>query len=200
MAIEIYINGAKIDAVLDTERTAGDIFKSITEECEAHQAAVISVAVDNETIPADRIDDVSAKPLESISRFDFTTVTKDDVKTLLAGYAEEFSRIASEIENISVMLQSGKDKAASEIIQSFADTASRFCQSVSLTALFDDMYQACTIDGVSVNDFFSSFSSILSDFESALAAKDTVMIGDLAEYEIKPRIDSICSMIRSVSE
>ncbi|HIW36386.1 MAG TPA: hypothetical protein IAA30_05330 [Candidatus Treponema faecavium] len=200
MAIEIYINGAKIDAVLDTERTAGDIFKSITQECEAHHAAVIGVAVDNKPIPADRIDAVSAAPLECISRVDFTTVTKDDVKTLLAAYEQEFSRLASEIETIPVLLQSGKDKAASEIIQSFADIASRFCQSVSLTVLFDDMYQTRSIDGMSVNDFFASFSSILTEFASALAVKDTVMIGDLAEYEIKPRIDTICSMIRSVSE
>ena len=143
---------------------------------------------------------MSAAPLECISRVDFTTVTKDDVKTLLAAYEQEFSRLASEIETIPVLLQSGKDKAASEIIQSFADIASRFCQSVSLTVLFDDMYQTRSIDGMSVNDFFASFSSILTEFASALAVKDTVMIGDLAEYEIKPRIDTICSMIRSVSE
>ena len=39
--------------------------------------------------------------------------------------------------------------------------------------------------------FLSSFSQILVDFEKALIDNDIVLIGDLAEYEIAPRLQSI---------
>ena len=40
--------------------------------------------------------------------------------------------------------------------------------------------------------------AILTDFEEAFKNSDSVMLGDLAEYEITPRIESIISMIDSI--
>ena len=39
-----------------------------------------------------------------------------------------------------------------------------------------------------ISDFLADFAPILSDFENAFKDKDTVLIGDLSEYEIAPRI------------
>jgi hypothetical protein len=39
-----------------------------------------------------------------------------------------------------------------------------------------------------VSDFFADLTPVLSEFEEALKANDTVLVGDLAEYEICPRL------------
>ena len=54
------------------------------------------------------------------------------------------------------------------------------------------------IDGVNVHDFFGDFLNILAEFEDAIKNSDSVMLGDLAEYEITPRIESIITMIDSI--
>ena len=47
------------------------------------------------------------------------------------------------------------------------------------------------MDGKDLSDFFEDFYGILKDFEQALSEKDTVTVGDLAEYEISPRLQQI---------
>ena len=198
MNLEIFINNSKLDVSLDTEKTVGDVFTSITLECEKNNAAIIGVKVNNQIVSAEQIESVRNKSLNEISRLDFETVTQTDIKTAFAECLNKFSQLAEEIEDTSVKLQSGKDKEAASVIYAFADTVEQFCQLVSMAALFPTLFQTCRINGMNIKDFFSDFSPVLKEFEEALANKDTVMIGDLAEYEIKPRIEAICSMIRSI--
>ena len=61
-----------------------------------------------------------------------------------------------------------------------------------------DIYQKINIDGKKINEFFQEFSQILNDFEQAIASKDTVLMGDLAEYEISPRLLAIAKTIEEL--
>ncbi len=47
------------------------------------------------------------------------------------------------------------------------------------------------------NEFFADFSPILIDFEQALQNNDTVLIGDLSEYEICPRLKAISEALNN---
>ena len=53
-----------------------------------------------------------------------------------------------------------------------------------------------TINGMNFKDFFEDFSPILHDFEDAMKNNDTVLIGDLSEYEICPRLKSISEALK----
>ena len=48
------------------------------------------------------------------------------------------------------------------------------------------------------SDFFADFQPILKDFEDALKNNDTVTVGDLAEYEICPRLISIAETLEKM--
>ena len=95
-------------------------------------------------------------------------------------------------------MQSGKDKEASTLITKLADLIEKFCHTATLSALFQDIYKKLTIDGKTINEFFQNFSGILNDFEQAIASKDTVLMGDLAEYEISPRLLLIAGTIKEL--
>ena len=48
------------------------------------------------------------------------------------------------------------------------------------------------------NDFFKEFSPVLLDYEQALQSNDTVLIGDLSEYEICPRLQAISEALKNI--
>ena len=104
-------------------------------------------------------------------------------------------KISEGLQNISVLLQSGKEKDANEIIENLANEIDRFCHTATLSALFPDTYRKIIIDGNDLGTFFGEFTPIFKDFKDAMEAKDTVTVADLAEYEISPRLEQIAKAI-----
>ena len=83
-------------------------------------------------------------------------------------------------------------------VTKLADNVNYFCKATALSTLFPEKFANMNIDGVTIQDFFGDFMTILTDFEEAFKNSDSVMLGDLAEYEITPRIESIIAMIDSI--
>ncbi len=189
--IDFFINGQKIDVQIEDEQTIGDVLSSFEKTCEENQAAVIDIAVDGKTITAETFDDEALKPLSKNMKFEFSVVTKSDIQMSLTKLSELFANLAGQMESVPSALQSGKNKEVSESIKNVADSIDQFCHVAALASLFPETFKIINIDGVSFKDFFADFSPILKDFEDALKNNDTVMIGDLSEYEICPRLQAI---------
>ena len=189
--IDFFINGQKIDVQIEDEQTIGDVLSSFEKACEENQAAVIGIAVDGKTITAETFDDEALKPLSKNMKFEFSVVTKSDIQMSLTKLSELFANLAGQMESVPSALQSGKNKEVSESIKNVADSIDQFCHVAALASLFPETFKIINIDGVSFKDFFADFSPILKDFEDALKNNDTVMIGDLSEYEICPRLQAI---------
>ena len=64
-----------------------------------------------------------------------------------------------------------------------------------LRPLFPEDFKNTTIDDMPFNQFFADFQPVLSDFEQALQNNDSVLIGDLSEYEICPRLKAISTAL-----
>ena len=45
-----------------------------------------------------------------------------------------------------------------------------------------------TVDGMPVRDFIEDFGAALRELTSAYENRDAVLVGDLAEYELAPRL------------
>ena len=189
--IDFFINGQKIDVQIEDEQTIGDVLSSFEKTCEENQAAVIGIAVNGKTITAETFDDEALKPLSKNMKFEFSVVTKSDIQMSLTKLSELFANLAGQMESVPSALQSGKNKEVSESIKNVADSIDQFCHVAALASLFPETFKIINIDGVSFKDFFADFSPILKDFEDALKNNDTVMIGDLSEYEICPRLQAI---------
>ena len=189
--IDFFINGQKIEVQIEDEQTIGDVLSSFEKTCEENQAAVIGIAVDGKTITAETFDDEALKPLSKNMKFEFSVVTKSDIQMSLTKLSELFANLAGQMESVPSALQSGKNKEVSESIKNVADSIDQFCHVAALASLFPETFNIINIDGVSFKDFFADFSPILKDFEDALKNNDTVMIGDLSEYEICPRLQAI---------
>ena len=196
--ISFYINGEAVEVQLEGEETIGDVLKSFEMTCEENSAAVIGITVDGNTITADTFDNEAGKPLGKDTKFEFSVVTKDSIKQSFSALAQLFSELSVQMENVPVALQSGKNKEVSESIKKVADSIDNFCHIAALASLFPQDFSNTKIEGKDFSEFFEEFSPVLIDFEQALSNNDTVLIGDLSEYEICPRLKAISQALNAM--
>ena len=196
--ISFFINGDPVEVQLEGEETIGDVLKSFEMTCEENAAAVIGIRVDGIDITAETFDQEAAKPIGKDTKFEFSVVTKDSIKQSFVELAKLFEELSQQMENVPVALQSGKNKEVSESIKTVADSIDNFCHIATLASLFPQDFAARQIQGKNIGEFFGDFSSILSDFEEALKNNDTVLIGDLSEYEICPRLKAISQSLKDM--
>ncbi len=192
------MNGEKIDATLENEKTVGDILKSFELTCEENDAAVIGIIINGKNVTADDFDEISKEEIKDSTKIEFSVVTKQTIADSFKKTADLFKKLEQEMKKIPVQFQNGKEKEANLSIKSLADSIEDFCHIAALASLFKE-YSIVSIDGKPFNDFFADFSPILSDFEQALKDNDTVTIGDLAEYEICPRLQAIAETLENLN-
>ena len=196
--ISFFINGEPVEVQLEGESTVGDVLKSFEMTCEENQAAVIGITVDGVQITSESFDSEAAKPLGKDSKFEFSVVTKDSIKQAFTGLASLFSELSSQMEEVPAALQGGKNEDVSKSIAKVAESIDNLCHVAALASLFPQDFNDTKIDGKQFSDFFQDFSPILLDFEQALKNNDTVLIGDLSEYEICPRLKAISAALEKI--
>ena len=196
--ISFYINGDKVEVQLENEKTVGDVLHSFELTCEENNAAVIGITVDGTAITAETFDAESQKDLGPNTKFEFSVVTIQSIKDAFAQLSVLFDSLSERMEQVPLDLQSGKNSDVSLSIKELADSIDQFCHVAALASLFPQTFKNTTIDNMNFKDFFSDFSPILLDFEQALQNNDTVLIGDLSEYEICPRLRAISEALKNI--
>ncbi len=88
--------------------------------------------------------------------------------------------LSGSLEDVAVLLQTGKDKRAMDTIIRLTELLQALMRSLKWIN-YDE----------SVEKIIEDFAGILSELEEALKAGDTILIGDLMEYEIKPRLEEL---------
>ena len=197
--MEIFINEQETQITLENEKTLGDILAGIESECEKANATIIGIELNGNKIEANQIDEFSSVKIEEIQSLKITTVSREDIYNSFSQIANLIEEIEEDFSMVSANLQTGKDAKVNEAIKKFADIFDYFCRVVTLSYLFPNDFSNGSIGGSSIQVFLADFSPILSDFEEAFTQKDTVMISDLAEYEILPRLKDIKEFCRGIN-
>ena len=94
--------------------------------------------------------------------------------------ASALAAVADLLGDVAVNLQTGKDRLAMSTI-------------IQLTELLQSLLRALswTQGNLTVEKLVERLNSMLAELEEALKASDTVLIGDLLEYEIKPLLTEL---------
>lgn len=110
----------------------------------------------------------------------------------LNNLALELEQCISEISDVSLLLQTGKDRKAMETIIRFTELNENMIRVfLNLKKSRRKELEELTIDGMSLEEFYTELNTILKELVEAFHAQDSVLIGDLLEYEIAPRLESI---------
>mgnify|MGYP006313546031 FL=1 len=196
--MKIYINDNELDFTLENEKTCGDVLNQIQIQFEKDNATIIGINIDGKNISVEEIDSLSQVGIEDVEIIKIIAVSAEHIKETLIALSYNFDKINQGFEDFPVLLQGNDMVKVSEVLKNFADDFDLLCRTVSLTALFPEYFANIKIEENSLVDFIKEFSPFLEDFENAIKENDTVTIGDIAEYEIKPRLESYCNIMKEV--
>ena len=196
--MKIYINDNELDFTLENEKTCGDVLNQIEIQFEKDNATIIGINIDGKNISVEEIDSLSQVGIEDVEIIKIIAVSAEHIKETLIALSYNFDKINQGFEDFPVLLQGNNMVKVSEVLKNFADDFDLLCRTVSLTALFPEYFADIKIEENSLVDFIKEFSPFLEDFENAIKENDTVTIGDIAEYEIKPRLESYFNIMKEV--
>ncbi len=195
--MELFVNGSKLDVQLEDEKTVGDVLKAFEEECQKINTTTVAIQINGKNISADLFEEAIKEELKDDTIIELKTISQAAIEASFEEERKFCLKLANELKSVSIYLQSGKDNEANKLITSLADLIDNICHTASLSALFPDKFGNLLIDGKTLPDFFLDFSGILSELEKALETKDSVLTGDLAEYEISPRLEMLAKSLEA---
>jgi len=119
--------------------------------------------------------------------------------------AEEMKRTAQLVDDICVRLaefpldiQTGKDARASETVNIFSGIAEKVFRIYHTLKVEGFPVTEITVDTIPINDYITEFNTALKELLDAYERRDTVLIGDLAEYEMAPRLRGLHAAVWGV--
>jgi hypothetical protein len=199
----IYINGNQANITLDTEKTLEEVLSGLDRELSAVDAVITDIELDGDPLTQDNMDEAMQKDISLIQSLALRVVTAGEVQDALKALCGELQALAERLEDVPVQLQSGKPGDAAKALRDAAQTIQTFCFYSRVMDLFSGAdgevprFDALLVDGNPQKDFFAELIPVLQDFCNALETGDIVMTGDLAEYEIKPRLSALAAALEN---
>ncbi len=123
-----------------------------------------------------------------------------DPRAALETLSEDLKICIEEISEISILLQTGKDRQAMDTMVRFSELSQSLVRLVaSVLANSADPGKQVTVGGRGLQDFYRDLNRILTELLEAFHANDSVLIGDLMEYEVAPRLEQLRTFLQEVA-
>lgn len=196
--MEFYLNGERLDITLEGEKTVGEVLRSFEKTAQENNCATIAIKIDGKKIEAEDFDKAAAQELRGDTRIELTAVSQDSVAQAFKKSSEEISKTVELLLELPALLQSGSNSKAKNSITQLADVVDNFCHVTTLSSLFPEKFGKINVDGKSLSEFFADFTPIFNDLNGAMESGDTVLLGDLAEYEISPRLKALAEAVKDL--
>jgi hypothetical protein len=121
---------------------------------------------------------------------------------------QEFRRVCrmlgelvAELERVPVQLQTGDDRDAMATVSRFAELTQKLVRVYALMPLRPDVETGIpAIANKAFPEFLQDFHSTLVELAEAMSDGDSVLTGDLLEYEVAPRIQDLLEAVDSEPE
>jgi hypothetical protein len=140
---------------------------------------------------------------EGLSMDQFLLLTDERLRELkdpsaeLASLETLVEATAVRLEDLPLDVQTGKDSRAAETIQLFSNIAGKLFRISSVLKLKGVLADIDTIDTTTYQAFIEEFSAALQELTAAYEVKDAVLVGDLAEYELAPRLRTFYTALKA---
>jgi len=119
----------------------------------------------------------------------------------LQNTAELLKDLIPSISDVAVLLQTGNDKKAMDSVLNFIDLSEKLIRIFPFLKEYGytDISKV-SINSESFNGFYKDLNDILVELVEAFNIKDSILIGDLMEYEIAPRITKLLEYINLIEK
>jgi hypothetical protein len=104
------------------------------------------------------------------------------------------SSVSERLEDLPIDIQTGKDGRAAETVSLFSNIAEKLFRLFFVFQSRGKFIDA--VDSVPIHAFIEEFGIAVKELLAAYSGKDAVLIGDLAEYELAPRLRSFYAALK----
>jgi hypothetical protein len=108
--------------------------------------------------------------------------------------------IVKRLEDLPLDIQTGKDGRAAETVSLFTSISEKIFRLLPLLKSLGLDLDSLEVEGVSFKAFLEEFTAAVKELLAAYETKDAVLAGDLAEYELAPRLKKFYAVINSSAE
>ena len=109
--------------------------------------------------------------------------------------------VCTRLEELPLDIQTGKDARAAETIQIFSSVAEKVFRIFDIFNVQGFSTGTIKVGEAAIPDYIGEFDSVIKEMLAAYEQQDTVLVGDLAEYELAPRLRGlITALSRAVGE
>ncbi|MDR0909121.1 MAG: hypothetical protein LBM77_05085 [Spirochaetaceae bacterium] len=164
--MKIYINGKLADVTLDTEKTIDDCLTSLIPWIESEGMRFQGLELDKRTIDAEGATAAYARDINSVGEINILVVEGSLCR-------EEIEAVADKLGELPLDLQTGKSQEAAETI-------------IQFTRLMEQI--AGQLSRAGEEALLKEYNDLLQQMLAAYKEEDVILLGDLAEYEIAPRL------------
>jgi hypothetical protein len=96
--------------------------------------------------------------------------------------------VAGRLEELPLDIQTGKDGRAAETVQLFSHIAEKLFRLLYFMKTDGLPAEGLMVEELPAREFIGEFGAALKELLAAYETRDTVLVGDLAEYELAPRL------------
>jgi hypothetical protein len=112
-----------------------------------------------------------------------------------------FDERALELAELPVLLQTGKEDQAMKAVLYFIEIFNKVIRIIPELRRSGVDTASISVGGSNMAEFYGALNDVLRELTDAFEHKDAVLIGDLAEYEVLPRMRSFfAAMMEALPE
>ncbi len=197
--MKIRINGQDLSYSIENETTVGEILGAIETECEKNGMTVTEISFDGKKLDAAELDSFFAKPPAEVDEVNLTAISGARITSMFAAIGAQLADLVPRLSDIPVLLQTGKDDQVMGAIGDFSSTIEDLYRLLPLGSVAGIPEERLTVEGEPLAQYQAELTPLLRDLVGALEQKDTILVGDLAEYEIAPRIQRIGAVLSALA-
>ncbi|MDR2418497.1 MAG: hypothetical protein LBD79_05540 [Treponema sp.] len=130
-----------------------------------------------------------ANPVEMAQVIDERIREFTDTSSEIRKLGKLISSLTKQLEELPLDIQTAQDRKVAETVSIFSLTVDKLLRLIRILKMQNiNIMENVLIDNQSFSLFIENFTALLGEFLAAYEGKDVVSLGDLAEYELAPRL------------
>ena len=190
--MDVIVDGAPANAPASAADVMG-VLAEISESLHKQGRAILSVSADGQSLaPAQTAEILSGKPLDAVRRLEIVSEqTSKLVAVSLAELEAVIPDLATACHELAAVFHGTQPRTGYDPFHQLANIWSHVKERQELIAhTLGIALDSLALDGKTVGAWHTELSGFLSEAASAIQSGDTILLGDLLEYEFAPRAET----------
>ncbi|KPL06610.1 hypothetical protein AMJ86_07905 [bacterium SM23_57] len=200
--MNITVNGAPYEMTMEQNATLGQVYKQLVNSLTESGMVVAGIEINGEAMPGGRIWDLSSQSITEIQTLDLMTrQTVEMVHEAFESADQHLQMLISETEKTATMFRVGEELGAQDRFSKCVSGLQWFLKALdALRGMMELDYTNMAVGGNSVEATIQEFVPMMDDILEAQAENDAILIADLLEYELVPKINRWRELLPELEE